>query len=615
MPAAASSDERADVPSAAKRGSKLFAKVRADDAAEIVLRHFKPRGIVRRVGHAVARGLDRILTDEAGDPVAQRGIDPRDGPVCAFLGRQRRLATEHCGQLDPLDLDEYLRHDGFAGLRRCLGGDGPHPSPLRAPTEGWSGEGTERLSPEDVIGTIRRSGLRGRGGAGFPTGAKWAKVRAAPATPKYIVCNGDEGDPGDFMDRMLLESFPYRIIEGMAIAAYAVGANEGFFYIRAEYPLAVERINEALGRCRERGLLGDRVMGSGFRLELSVKEGAGAFVCGEETALLSSIEGRRGMPRLRPPYPAEAGLWGQPTLVNNVETYALAPWILRHGPEEFAAIGTPASPGTKVFALAGKVRRGGLIEVPMGITLRQIVEEIGGGVAEQRSPHTPCADSGTRRVPATSPRRFKAVQIGGPSGGCVPAELADTPVDYDALAAVGAIMGSGGLVVLDDADCMVDIARYFLRFTQDQSCGKCTLCRVGTRRMLDILDRICTGEGKRGDLEDLERLALTVQAGSICGLGRTAPNPVLSTLRYFRHEYEEHLAGRCPAGRCKALVTLPGDRRLHRLHALRPAMPRRRHPDDPVRCPPHRPGEVHPLRHVPADLPRQGRGCGVTCPS
>jgi len=320
----------------------------------------------------------------------------------------------------------------------------------------------------------------------------------------------------------------------MAIAALAVGAREGLFYIRAEYPLAVQRITEAIEHCRQRGILGDNILGSDFHLHLTVKQGAGAFVCGEETALLASIEGRRGMPHLRPPFPAECGLWGKPTLVNNVETYALVPWIMRHGAEEFAKLGTATSKGTKVFALAGKVRRGGLIEVPMGITIREVVEEIGGGVAGDRV--------------------FKAVQIGGPSGGCIPESLADTRIDYEALAEVGAIMGSGGLVVLDDLDCMVDIARYFLRFTQDQSCGKCTLCRVGTRRMLDILDRLCVGKGKKDDLKELYDLALTVSAGSICGLGRTAPNPVLSTLRYFRDEYEAHLAGRCPAGRCKDLI-------------------------------------------------------------
>jgi NADH-quinone oxidoreductase subunit F len=492
--------------------AKLFAKVDADSASSIVLANFKPRGIARRLGYSVSHWLDRIFSDEGGDPVRQHSIDVRDEPVCAFLGRQRHIATEHCGQLTPTDLDEYIRHDGFTALRHCL----------------------EKLSPEEIIEQVRASGLRGRGGAGFPTGIKWAAVRRAHGDKKYIICNGDEGDPGAFMDRMLLESFPYRVIEGLAIAARAVGADEGIFYIRAEYPLAVRRIAEALQHCQERALVGDNVMESGFRLHLSVKEGAGAFVCGEETALLASLEGRRGMPRLRPPFPAESGLWGKPTSVNNVETYALVPWIMRHGAAAFSEMGVAQSKGTKVFALAGKVRRGGLIETPMGVTIRQIVEEIGGGVADGK--------------------RFKAVQVGGPSGGCVPAELSDTPVDYEALADVGAIMGSGGLVVLDEDDCMVDIARYFLQFTQQQSCGKCTFCRIGTRRMLDILDRLCAGAGKAGDLEELEQLSRSVSASSICGLGRTAPNPVLSTLRYFRSEYEAHLAGRCPAGRCKALV-------------------------------------------------------------
>jgi len=492
--------------------TKLFSRVAAEDAADIVLKYFKPKGLGRRLVYKATRWLDRLLTDENVDPAARQAIDVRDPPVCAFLSRQKHVATEYCGQIDPTDLDEYLRHDGFITLRRCL----------------------EELVPERIIDEIQTSGLRGRGGAGFATGTKWARVREAQGDTKYVLCNGDEGDPGAFMDRMLLESFPYRIIEGMAIAARAVGAHEGLFYIRAEYPLAVKRITEAIEHCRRQGILGDSVMGSGFRLHLAIKEGAGAFVCGEETALLASIEGRRGMPRLRPPFPAESGLWGKPTLVNNVETYALVPWILRHGAAEFAKLGTAASKGTKVFALAGKVRRGGLIEVPMGITIREVVEEIGGGVADDRI--------------------FKAVQVGGPSGGCIPAHLADIRIDYEALADAGAIMGSGGLVVLDDSDCMVDIARYFLRFTQDQSCGKCTLCRIGTRRMLDILDRICTGEGKKDDLNELHDLAVTISAGSICGLGRTAPNPVLSTLKYYRDEYEAHLSGRCPAGRCKDLI-------------------------------------------------------------
>jgi NADH:ubiquinone oxidoreductase subunit F (NADH-binding)/Pyruvate/2-oxoacid:ferredoxin oxidoreductase delta subunit len=337
------------------------------------------------------------------------------------------------------------------------------------------------------------------------------------------------------MDRMLMESFPYRVIEGMAIAALAVGANEGYFYIRAEYPLAVSRIRDALGVCEDRGYLGDDVCASGRRLHLKIMEGAGAFVCGEETALIASIEGNRGSPTLRPPYPAEQGLWGRPTLVNNVETYATIPWIIRNGVDAFTELGTETSNGTKVFSLAGKVARGGLIEVPMGITIREIVDEIGGGIKNGRN--------------------FKAVQIGGPSGGCVPAALADTPVDYEALADVGAIMGSGGLVVLDNSDCMVDIARYFLTFTQEQSCGKCTYCRVGTKRMLDILDRLVAGDGRAGDLDALAQLADATTSGSVCGLGKTAPNPVRSTLRYFREEYEAHLEGRCPAGKCKDLIT------------------------------------------------------------
>ena len=492
--------------------SALYAQVPAQDAKGIVLRHFRPRGIAGRLRRSLSRTLDVLLSDEAWEPVTRRTIAPADPPVEAFLGRQRRLATEHCGRIDPIDLDEYLAYDGFQALERAL----------------------KERPPEAIIEEIRASGLRGRGGAGYLTGRKWAQVRAARESVKYLVCNGDEGDPGAFMDRMILESYPYRVIEGMAVAAWAIGAEEGVFYIRAEYPLAVRRVREAIRRCEERGLLGDDVLGTGRRLRLRIMEGAGAFVCGEETALLESIMGRRGMPRLRPPYPAEQGLWGKPTLVNNVETYAQVPWILRNGAAAFAALGTEHSKGTKVFALAGKVARGGLIEVPMGVTIRQIVEEIGGGIA--------------------GGKRFKAVQVGGPSGGCVPERLADTPVDYEALTGIGAIMGSGGLVVLDEDDCMVDIARYFLEFTQDQSCGRCTPCRIGTRRMLDILNRLTAGQGAKGDLEELESLALFIKKASLCGLGKTAPNPVLSTLRYFREEYEAHLAKRCPAGRCRALI-------------------------------------------------------------
>ncbi len=487
----------------------LYGGVLPADARNLVLRHFKPRGLLRRARSFISRTMEHLLTDEAWQPVTRYAVDVRDPPVAEFVGPQRRLATERCGRNRPLDLDEYLAHDGFAALRHC----------------------TRELTCEQVIERIVAGGLRGRGGAGYPTGSKWRQVRDAPGDRKYVVCNGDEGDPGAFMDRMLLESQPYRVIEGMAVAAYAVGAEEGVLYIRAEYPLAVHRVGEAIRRCEQRGLLGANAEKP---LTLRIMQGAGAFVCGEETALLASIEGRRGMPRFRPPYPAVSGLWGKPTLVNNVETFCLVPWILRNGPEAFAALGTETSAGTKVFALAGKVVRGGLIEVPMGVTLRRIVEEIGGGIADGKA--------------------LKAVQIGGPSGGCVPAHLAETPVDFEALGAVGAIMGSGGMVVLDDDDCMVDIARYFLQFTQDQSCGKCTFCRVGTRRMLDVLERLCDGRGKTSDLEELEELSRFIIKGSLCGLGKTAPNPVLSSLKYFRDEYEAHLAGHCPAAKCKAMI-------------------------------------------------------------
>jgi NADH-quinone oxidoreductase subunit F len=496
-----------------------YACTRPEHARAIIRHHFKPRGLARRVQTTVSIVLDHLRDGAGRHAVRQQGIELHDPPVAAFLGRQKHIATEHCGCIDPTDLDEYLRHDGFQALRRCQ----------------------EGLTPDEVIEQIRQSRLRGRGGAGFPTATKWAEVRRARGDGKYIVCNGDEGDPGAFMDRMLMESYPYRIIEGVAIAAYATGTTKGFFYIRREYLLAAQRIAEALRQCERRGLLGANIFGRGRGLRLRVVEGAGAFVCGEETALIATLEGRRGMPRLRPPFPSQAGLWDRPTLVNNVETFAVVPWILRHGPAAFAAVGTPTSAGTKVFALTGKINRGGLIEVPMGVTIREIVEEIGGGIKQDSS-----AGDGQHK--------FKAVQIGGPSGGCVPAELADTPVDYEALAGVGAIMGSGGLVVLDESDCMVDIARYFLTFTQGQSCGRCTQCRIGTRRMLEILDRLCAGQGRGDDLQKLEHLARMGGQGSLCGLGKTAPNPVLTTLRYFRQEYEAHLQGRCPAGKCKALI-------------------------------------------------------------
>jgi NADH-quinone oxidoreductase subunit F len=465
----------------------VYGNVTVEQARAIAHRHLRPASLGTRLRWSLSGGAAPAPADAA-----------------PYLAKQKRIVLENCGHIDPLRLDDYLARDGYQALALCR----------------------DSLTPDEVIARIAASGLRGRGGAGFPTGRKWEIGRAQPGEVKYVVCNGDEGDPGAFMDRAVLESDPHRVLEGLAIAAYAIGAVEGYLYIRAEYPLAVRSVRAAIGQAEARGLLG------GLRLE--VREGAGAFVCGEETALIHSLEGRRGTPRLRPPYPVEKGFRGRPTVINNVETLACAPWILRHGAEAFAAYGVGRSRGTKVFALAGKVNRGGLIEAPMGITIREIVEDIGGGI-----PHG---------------RRFKAVQLGGPSGGCIPASLADTPIDYDALAGAGAIMGSGGMVVLDERDCMVDIARFFLRFTQSESCGKCTFCRIGTKRMLEILERLCAGKGRRDDLAKLETLADYVARGSLCGLGQTAPNPVASTLRHFRDEYAAHLEGRCPAGRCAALI-------------------------------------------------------------
>lgn len=492
--------------------SYLYARVQPEDAKAVILKHFKVNGFQKRISNSVSQMLDTILIDQKPEPVTRHSIDLRDRPVADFLGRQKHIATENYGDIDPVDIDEYMANGGFGALQKCI----------------------REMNSEQVISEIERSGLRGRGGAGYPTALKWSAVRNQTSERKFIVCNGDEGDPGAFMDRMIMESYPYRIIEGMIIAAYAVGANEGYFYIRAEYPLAIERITQALNHCRERNFIGEDVVQSGFSLDLKIMPGAGAFVCGEETALIASIEGRRGMPRLRPPYPAQRGLWGSPTLINNVETYASVPWIIRNGVEAFTEFGTDSSKGTKVFALAGKVDRVGLIEVPMGISIRQIIEDIGGGIA--------------------GGLRLKAVQVGGPSGGCVPAKLAHLPVDYETLKEIGTMMGSGGLVALDETDCMVDIARYFLEFTQNQSCGRCTFCRIGTRRMLDILERLCSGQGVKGDIDELEHLAMMVKKASLCGLGTTAPNPVLSTIRYFRDEYEAHVERYCPAGKCKALI-------------------------------------------------------------
>lgn len=489
-----------------------YGLVKPGEVRSILLRHFKPASWFRRTSSKVFHLLEDFLTDEAWVPPTRFSKDVRNGGDNRFADSQKRIVTEHAGALNPKSIDDYIKHDGFKAMQACL----------------------KEKKPEDIIEEIKGSGLRGRGGGGFSTGMKWGFARGAESDIKYIICNGDEGDPGAFMDRMILESFPFRVLEGMVIAAHSIGAQEGFLYIRAEYPLATERINNAIAICEEQGYLGDNILGTDMSLHLKVVEGAGAFVCGEETALMSAIEGGRGMPRFRPPFPAQSGLWEKPTLINNVETFASIPWIIRNGPEKFASFGTNKSKGTKTFALAGKVARGGLIEVPMGMTIHEIVEEIGGGIR----------DGG----------KLKAVLMGGPSGGCVPAHLAYTPVDFEEIKAVGAIMGSGGMVVLDQTDCMVDISRYFLSFTQDESCGKCTHCRIGTMRMKEILARMCEGKGRKGDLEKLDTLANITIEGSLCGLGKTAPQPALSALKYFRDEFEAHIKGICPARKCKPLI-------------------------------------------------------------
>ena len=483
----------------------LYGGVTTRTAPEILARHLRPKGAGRRLKSSGRRALDRVLGEVEAESVIRYSVDYRDEIDGAYWNPQTRVTTEGAGETDPLDLKSYLARGGFSAYAAML-----------------SEERRYRALAE-----ITDSGLRGRGGAGYPTGEKWRRVRDAPGSPKYIVCNADEGDPGAFMDRIILESFPFRVLDGAAIAARVVGADTVLFYIRSEYPLAIDRMRRATEMCRAGGILE-----AGLAVE--IEEGAGAFVCGEETALLAALEGRRGEPVLRPPYPSDQGLFGLPTLINNVETLATVPAILSSGPAAFAKKGWEGCAGTKTFALAGRIRRGGLVEVPMGSPLRTIVEGIGGGVQEGRV--------------------IKAVQIGGPSGGCLPEASLDLPVDFDTLAESGAMMGSGGLIVLDDTDCMVDVALYFMRFTQAESCGKCTCCRVGTKRMLELLELICRGEASSASIEELERLAGVVKRGSLCNLGKTAPNPVLSTLRYFREEYEAHVDGRCPAGRCKSLI-------------------------------------------------------------
>ncbi len=479
-------------------GETYYPRLKVKDVATVVQEHL--------VGGAPVEKL--LYTDPA---TGERVACAHDIP---FYRQQTRIALRNVGVVDPESINDYLARDGYEAARTAL----------------------LEMQPDHIIEAIVASGLRGRGGAGFSAGTKWRFARSSPGPVKYVVCNGDEGDPGAFMDASIMDGDPHAVIEGMLIASYAIGANEGYLYVRAEYPLAVKRLRLAIAAAEEGGYLGRNIFGSGWDFTLKIKEGAGAFVCGEETALLASIMGERGMPRKRPPFPAVSGLWGKPTNINNVETYATVPWIIANGAEAFAAIGSESCKGTKAFSLAGKIVNGGLAEVPMGSTLRHVIFDVGGGVKDGRA--------------------FKAAQLGGPSGGCVPASLLDTPVDYESLAATGAIMGSGGMVVADDSTCMVDLAKYFLQFTQNESCGKCVPCRIGTKRMLEILERITAGRGRPDDIETLETLAVTVKKTSLCGLGQTAPNPVLTTLKYFRDEYEAHIEGhRCPALSCEALVS------------------------------------------------------------
>ena len=476
----------------------FYAMVKPEDCEEIIEKHIQNGEIVERllckdIDNSVVRKLDELT----------------------FYKKQKRIALKNCGVIDPENIDEYIAFDGYKALQKVL----------------------FEMSPDDVINEVSSSGLRGRGGAGFPTGKKWSFTKMAESDQKYVVCNADEGDPGAFMDRSILEGDPHCVVEAMMIAGYAIGANKGYIYVRAEYPIAVKRFQIAIDQAREYGILGENIWDSGFSFDLEIRLGAGAFVCGEETALLESIEGRRGQPRLKPPFPANAGLFGKPTLINNVETYANITKIILNGADWYSSIGTETSKGTKVFALGGNVNNIGLVEVPMGVTLREIVFDIGGGIPNGR--------------------KFKAAQTGGPSGGCITEENLDTPIDYESLKAIGSMMGSGGLIVMDDSKCMVNLAKFYLGFTYDESCGKCTPCRIGTKRLLEILERITEGKGEEGDIEKLEKLSRNIKNASVCGLGQTAPNPVESTIRFFRHEYEDHIKNKhCEAGECKALMKL-----------------------------------------------------------
>ncbi len=485
----------------------FYSRVTEEDVAEIVSEHLLK-----------GRVVERLVYNDVAEDVKQHADHNVSLNDTAFYKAQKRVALRNCGVINPENIEEYIAMDGYAALGKVL---------------------TE-MKPEDVIQTLLDSGLRGRGGGGFPTGLKWKLAAANEADQKYVCCNADEGDPGAFMDRSVLEGDPHAVLEAMAIAGYAIGASQGYIYVRAEYPIAVARLEIAINQAREYGLLGKDIFGTGFDFDIDIRLGAGAFVCGEETALMTSIEGNRGEPRPRPPYPALKGLFGKPTILNNVETYANIPQIILKGADWFASMGTEKSKGTKVFALGGKITHTGLVEVPMGTTLRQVIDEIGGGIPNGK--------------------KFKAAQTGGPSGGCIPAEYYDIPIDYDNLLSIGSMMGSGGLIVMDEDTCMVDIAKFFLEFTVDESCGKCTPCRVGTKRLLEILDKITKGDGTLEDIDKMEELCHYIKQNSLCGLGQTAPNPVLSTLRYFRDEYIEHVTEKkCRAGVCKSLVSYSVD--------------------------------------------------------
>ena len=476
----------------------FYAMVKPEDCEEIIEKHIQNGEVVERL---LCKDIDGTKVQKLDE--------------LSFYKKQKRIALKNCGVINPEEIDEYIAFDGYKALERVL----------------------IEMTPEEVIETIKQSGLRGRGGAGFPTGKKWELTKNSESTQKYVVCNADEGDPGAFMDRSILEGDPHSVLEAMAIAAYAIGANQGYIYVRAEYPIAVHRFQVAIDQAREYGILGKNIFGTKFDFDVDIRLGAGAFVCGEETALLESIEGKRGQPRVKPPYPAQSGLWGKPTLINNVETYANIAQIILKGAEWYSSIGTETSKGTKVFALGGNVNNIGLVEVPMGTTLREIVYDIGGGIPNGRE--------------------FKAAQTGGPSGGCIPKEHLDTPIDYESLKEIGSMMGSGGLIVMDDTKCMVCLAKFYLEFTVSESCGKCTPCRIGTKRMLELLTKLCDGEGSELDIYKLEKLAINIKKASICGLGQSAPNPVISTLKYFREEFREHaIQKECRALECKSMSNI-----------------------------------------------------------